>query len=101
MASHSAPRAPGLHTPTQSFSDSMHELTIPRSHLDPNDKKKQKDEMEAAKSRLIDPKFDIRTYPDPLLPRETAPEKFMPQGLTEETEKHLLDVIAKTKAAQS
>ncbi|KAF3010457.1 hypothetical protein E8E14_003695 [Neopestalotiopsis sp. 37M] len=62
-----------------------------------NDKKKLKEEADIAKQRLSDLKFNIRDYPDPLLPREVPRERHMPQGLTEQDEKHLLEVIAKYK----
>ncbi|KAK9797579.1 hypothetical protein SCARD494_03408 [Seiridium cardinale] len=100
MASSAGARAPGLHTPTQSFSSPPADMVIQSHALHLNDKKKLKEEVDIAKQRLSDTKFNIRDYPDPLLPREVPRERHIPSGVTTEREKYLLDVIAKVKAAQ-
>ncbi|KAI0485187.1 hypothetical protein GGR56DRAFT_617157 [Xylariaceae sp. FL0804] len=69
------------HTPTQSFSEEA----------------KFREECDIAKSRLSDQKFSSKDYPDPLLPRSQPQSHFYPKEVTAETEKHLLDVIAKIK----
>ncbi|KAI1276697.1 hypothetical protein F5Y07DRAFT_365721 [Xylaria sp. FL0933] len=93
-----APRLPGnLHTPTQSFSEAHPALQTPDSHgADWADK--QAKEHDSAKSRLSDPKFNIRDYADPLLPRQQTPSYYYPRGVTAEMETQLLDLIAKLKA---
>lgn len=63
MASSSGNRAPGLHTPTQSFSGSPADTMTPGPAFNPvtiNDKKKLKEEADIAKQRLSDLKFNIR-----------------------------------------
>jgi hypothetical protein len=123
MASHPA-RIPGLHTPTQSFSEPSGEGaasgSLPQG-ISVTDKKKLKEEADLARSRLTDQKFNIREcpppqeascppteltntrftkgdYPDPLLPRDILLQKPLPHGHTPETEKHLVDFLAKLKA---
>ncbi|KAI0913179.1 hypothetical protein F4824DRAFT_105395 [Ustulina deusta] len=93
-----APRLPGsLHTPTQSFSE-----TIPTPDSQGMDwADKQAKEHESAKGRLSDSKFNIRDYADPLLPRQHPPSYYYPRGVTAETEKQLLDLIAKIKAGNA
>ncbi|KAI1119672.1 hypothetical protein F5Y14DRAFT_396129 [Nemania sp. NC0429] len=88
----SVPRGPGsLYTPSQSFSETGQALDS--SSLDRTDK--QTKEHEVAKSRLSDPKFNMRDYADPLLPRQHSPSQYYPRGVTAETEKRLLDLISK------
>ncbi|KAI0969961.1 hypothetical protein F4678DRAFT_437163 [Xylaria arbuscula] len=96
-----APRLPGsLHTPTQSFSDTAQTLQTPDSQgADWADK--QAKEHESAKSRLSDPKFSIRDYADPLLPRQQPSSHYYPRGVTPEVEKQLLDLIANIKAGNA
>ncbi|KAH8676180.1 hypothetical protein BX600DRAFT_196371 [Xylariales sp. PMI_506] len=97
-------RVPGqLHTPTQSFSESPAAGTpeqILAKTLTINDKK-FKEDYDNAKARLSDQKFDIREYPDPLLPRDPASENYLPKGLTPETENYLLEVVARIKGSQA
>ncbi|KAI1328304.1 hypothetical protein F5Y16DRAFT_369360 [Xylariaceae sp. FL0255] len=83
-----------VHTPTQSFSDA---LQTPDSRgIDWADK--QAKDVELAKARLVDPKFNIRDYPDPLLPRQQqAPSHYLPKTSTPETEARLLEIIAQIK----
>lgn len=120
MASAAGNRAPGLHTPTQSFSGSPADTLTPSAAFDPmarTDKKKLKEEVDGAKQRLTDVKFNMRKsperthfsiladfasgdYPDPLLPRDVPPERHIPQGFTANDEKALLDLIALTRISQ-
>lgn len=103
MASAAGNRAPGLHTPTQSFSGSPADTLTPSAAFDPmarTDKKKLKEEVDGAKQRLTDVKFNMRDYPDPLLPRDVPPERHIPQGFTANDEKALLDLIALTRISQ-
>lgn len=60
MASSAGSRAPGLHTPTQSFSGSPAGTMSSSQAMNVNEKKKLKEEVEHAKQRLADSKFDIR-----------------------------------------
>ncbi|KAI1819575.1 hypothetical protein F4861DRAFT_526528 [Xylaria intraflava] len=86
-----------LHTPTQSFSET---LQTPSSQgVEWADR--QAKEHEFLKSRLTDHKFNIRDYPDPLLPRQEPPSQYYPQGVTAVMEKHLLEVVSKIKAKSS
>ncbi|KAH8204834.1 hypothetical protein TruAng_001023 [Truncatella angustata] len=62
---------------------------------------KFKEEADHFKQRLSDQRFNMRDYPDPLLPRDIARERHVPQGYTAEKEKHLLDAIARVKAGES
>ncbi|KAI3331938.1 hypothetical protein HD806DRAFT_478833 [Xylariaceae sp. AK1471] len=95
-----APRLSGpLHTPTQSFSEAPIQTPDSQGGMDWADK--QAKEHDAAKSRLSDHKFNIRDYADPLLPRQHPPSHYYPRGVTAETEKRLLDVIAKIKAGNA
>lgn len=91
----------GLHTPNQSFSDSPTSTILDPSKMGPlNDSAKAlkfKEEYDTAKMRLSDQKFDIRDYPDPLLPRDKSQP--LPQGVTPELEKHLLEVIDRLERA--
>ncbi|KAI4596194.1 hypothetical protein KJ359_005701 [Pestalotiopsis sp. 9143b] len=103
MASAAGNRAPGLHTPTQSFSGSPADTLTPGVAFDPmarTDKKKLKEEVDGAKQRLTDVKFNMRDYPDPLLPRDVPPERHIPQGFTANDEKALLDLVALTRISQ-
>ncbi|KAI2625229.1 hypothetical protein GGS21DRAFT_531833 [Xylaria nigripes] len=89
-----APRPSGsLHTPTQSFCETQQSLDSQVPDWDD----KQVTEYENIKNRLFHSRFNIREYPDPLLPRETFRSRYYPHGVTAEMEKHLLDVIAKIK----
>ncbi|KAJ8127008.1 hypothetical protein O1611_g6628 [Lasiodiplodia mahajangana] len=93
-----APRIQGsLYTPNQSFSET---IQTPDSQVMDRAEKQAK-EHEVAKSRLSDHTFNIREYPDPLLPRQQPASHYYPKGVTAETEKHLLDLIAKLKAGSS
>ncbi|GAW25549.1 hypothetical protein SAMD00023353_0802860 [Rosellinia necatrix] len=90
-----APRVPGpAFTPNQSFTGSAQPPDQQR--LDWVDK--QAKEHEGAKNRLSDHKFNIRDYPDPLLPRQHSPSHYYPKGVTAEMERHLQDTILKIKA---
>ncbi|KAK6200830.1 hypothetical protein LQW54_009494 [Pestalotiopsis sp. IQ-011] len=103
MASAAGNRAPGLHTPTQSFSGSPADTLTPSVAFDPmarTDKKKLKEEVDGAKQRLTDVKFNMRDYPDPLLPRDVPRERHIPQGFTTNDEKALLDLVALTRISQ-
>lgn len=67
MASAAGNRAPGLHTPTQSFSGSPADTLTPSAAFDPmarTDKKKLKEEVDGAKQRLTDVKFNMRKSPE-------------------------------------
>lgn len=89
-----------MHTPTQSFNDSILEtnLETPAFKLPPTNEKKLKEDIEHTKARLTDQRFNINDYPDPLLPRTSPREKFFPNDTTAETEQHLLEVAAAAKA---
>ncbi|KAI1180626.1 hypothetical protein F4777DRAFT_255355 [Nemania sp. FL0916] len=91
------PRAPTFYTPTQSFSDSSQ--TPDLQSMDRVDRQAKEHEM--AKTRLVDNKFNIREYPDPLLPRQKLPSYYYPKGVSAETEKHLLALISKIKAGNA
>ncbi|KAI0125564.1 hypothetical protein BJ170DRAFT_437855 [Xylariales sp. AK1849] len=94
-----ASRVPGqLHTPTQSFSDPPANATPVKSNM--HDSRQFKEDYDNARSRLTDQKFDMRDYPDPLLPRDTPSEKYKPKSLTAETEKRLLDLVDMVKGTQ-
>jgi hypothetical protein len=60
MASSAGARAPGLHTPTQSFSSSPADTVTPGQAMNLNDKKKLKEEIDIARQRLSDTKFNMR-----------------------------------------
>lgn len=121
---------PQLHTPTQSFSESPANAPTPdtaSSQAPPSlnaafNEQKSKTELDSAKSRLTDQKFDISKhlcpmlsscmdrsdngrigeFPDPLLPRDAvSARRFMPQGMTPDLEAHLMGVIAKVKESQT
>ncbi|KAI0871283.1 hypothetical protein GGS24DRAFT_472085 [Hypoxylon argillaceum] len=90
-----ASRIPGpIYTPSQSFNEAIQ--TPDSQGMDWADK--QAKDVEVAKSRLSDQKFNIRDYADPLLPRQQPPSYYYPRGVTAEMEKHLLDLISKIKA---
>lgn len=64
MATHPG-RIPGLHTPTQSFSEPSGEAAASAAlaqGISVADKKKLKEEIDLAKSRLTDQKFNIREW---------------------------------------
>ncbi|GAW12249.1 hypothetical protein ANO14919_016110 [Xylariales sp. No.14919] len=91
-------RLPGFqYTPNQSFSETSQ--TADSQVMDWADK--QAKEHEFAKSRLSDPKFNTRDFADPLLPRQQPPSHYYPKGVTAETEKQLLDLIAKIKTGNA
>ncbi|KAK7976728.1 hypothetical protein PG989_015191 [Apiospora arundinis] len=103
MERQNLPRLPSqLHTPTQSFSESgagsssTPDLSGVARVAAFNDKK-YKEEYDYTKAKLSDQKFDIRDYPDPLLPRTAQQETFVPKGVTPELEKHLLDIVENHK----
>ncbi|KAK7932114.1 hypothetical protein PG985_002826 [Apiospora marii] len=105
MERQNLPRLPGqLHTPTQSFSESgtgaggvaTPDLSGAQRIAAFNDKK-FKEEYDFTKSRLSDQKFDIREYPDPLLPRNPQQEPIFPKGVTSEMEQHLLELVHDTQ----
>ncbi|KAK8070130.1 hypothetical protein PG994_006746 [Apiospora phragmitis] len=105
MERQNLPRLPGqLHTPTQSFSESgtgaggaaTPDLAGAARVAAFNDKK-FKEEYEYTKSKLSDQKFDIRDYPDPLLPRNPQQETFLPKGVTTEIEQHLIELVQDIK----
>ncbi|KAI2623025.1 hypothetical protein GGS26DRAFT_593875 [Hypomontagnella submonticulosa] len=91
-----------LHTPTHSFSEAA---VTPDSSMDsqlPNwNDKKSREELDAARSRLVDQKFNIKDYDDPLLPRRYPQSYYYPAGVTAETEAHLLKVIAEAKGSST
>ncbi|KAI1339106.1 hypothetical protein F5Y15DRAFT_384816 [Xylariaceae sp. FL0016] len=100
-----APRLGGaLHTPTQSFSGDVaptpDSTSAGRSVFDFKEQK-LRDEYDHAKTRLSDQHFNMRDYPDPLLPRRELPSAFYPKGVTAEMEQKLLDVIARQKENSS
>ncbi|KAH7023059.1 hypothetical protein EDB80DRAFT_878564 [Ilyonectria destructans] len=53
------------------------------------------EEFETAKSRLVDQKFNMKHYPDPLLPRDKDTSK--PQGVTPDMEQRWLKMINDSK----
>ncbi|CAJ2512957.1 Uu.00g010760.m01.CDS01 [Anthostomella pinea] len=103
-----AERLGPLHTPSQSFSEAAQTGT-PDSMAAGGSKaggagwndKKYREEYDIAKSRLLDQKFNIRDYEDPLLPREHPQSSYYPKGVTADLEARLLDVVARVKAAAS
>ncbi|KAK7943450.1 uncharacterized protein PG986_012563 [Apiospora aurea] len=106
MERQNLPRLPAqLHTPTQSFSESPGTgaggVATPdmsgAARVAAFNDKKFKEEYEYNKSRLSDQKFDIRDYPDPLLPRNPQQEPFLPRGVTPELEQHLIQLVQDTK----
>ncbi|KAK7757103.1 hypothetical protein SLS62_000650 [Diatrype stigma] len=61
---------------------------------------KFREEYDGCKARLTDSsKFNIRVYPDPLLPRQQSQADFYPKGMTPELEAHLKGVIAQVKGS--
>ncbi|KAI0387410.1 hypothetical protein F5Y04DRAFT_240145 [Hypomontagnella monticulosa] len=91
-----------VHTPTHSFSETA---VTPDSSMDSqlphwNDKR-SRDELEAARSRLVDQKFNMRDYDDPLLPRQYPQSYYYPAGVTAEIEARLLQVIAEAKGSST
>ncbi|KAK2073588.1 hypothetical protein P8C59_007862 [Phyllachora maydis] len=57
--------------------------------------KKYREELDSAKSRLADQKFNVADYPDPLLPRQGPPS--LPRGVTAETEEKLRTLVQSLK----
>ncbi|KAK7426348.1 hypothetical protein QQZ08_007103 [Neonectria magnoliae] len=55
------------------------------------------EECETAKLRLLDQKFTMKNYPDPLLPRSKERSKAYPPGVTLEMEKRWLKMINDSK----
>ncbi|KAH7170897.1 hypothetical protein EDB81DRAFT_876911 [Dactylonectria macrodidyma] len=55
------------------------------------------EECETVKSKLVDPKFNTRHYPDPLLPRDKDTSKAYPQGVTSDMEQKWLKMIHDSK----
>ncbi|KAI0204752.1 hypothetical protein F4808DRAFT_309362 [Astrocystis sublimbata] len=86
-----APR--GVFTATRSFNDA-----VQASDAQGNDwADQQVKESEAAKNRLSDQKFNMREYPDPLVPRQNPQSHYYPRGVTAEMEKNLLDLVSRIK----
>lgn len=54
-----------------------------------------KEERETAKSKLLDAKFNIKTYPDPLVPRDKS--KAYPLGVTSEMEQRWIKMIEESR----
>lgn len=84
MASAAGNRAPGLHTPTQSFSGSPADTLTPGVAFDPmarTDKKKLKEEVDGAKQRLTDVKFNMRKSPNAAHSRTIADVETLLQGI--------------------
>ncbi|ORY57536.1 uncharacterized protein BCR38DRAFT_490039 [Pseudomassariella vexata] len=78
-------------TPTPSFSES------PAPDVSSKGERKTKEEIDSAKARLSDTKFEMNHFPDPLLPRTGTAAIFMPKGVTAEMEAHLQGVIDRIK----
>lgn len=59
-----------MHTPTQSFNDSILEtnLETPAFKLPPTNEKKLKEDIEHTKARLTDQRFNISEHPTTLPP---------------------------------
>ncbi|KAF7542897.1 hypothetical protein G7Z17_g11189 [Cylindrodendrum hubeiense] len=55
------------------------------------------EECETAKSKLVDQKFTMKQYPDPLLPRDKDTSKVYPQGVTPDMEQRWLKMINDSK----
>lgn len=57
--------------------------------------RRTKEEFESAKSKLVDQKFTMKHYPDPLVPR--AKDTSKPQGVTPDMEQRWLKMINDSK----
>ncbi|XXG98804.1 hypothetical protein Hte_005134 [Hypoxylon texense] len=96
-------RVPGqLHTPTHSFSEAAFtpDSTSEGKAIAWNDKR-SKDELDLARARLSDQRFNMRDYEDPLLPRQFPPSHYYPKGVTAEIEARLLGIIAQVKGSST
>ncbi|EMR70987.1 hypothetical protein UCREL1_1974 [Eutypa lata UCREL1] len=58
---------------------------------------KFREDYEGCKARMADSKFNIRNFPDPLLPRQQSQADFYPKGVTPELEAHLQSIIKAVK----
>ncbi|KAI8962280.1 hypothetical protein F5Y11DRAFT_323425 [Daldinia sp. FL1419] len=90
-----ASRVPGqLHTPTHSFSEAA--LTPDSSEAKSSNwnDKRSREELDLARAKLADQKFNMRDYDDPLLPRQHRQAHYYPKGVTAGTEANLLKLIA-------
>ncbi|OTB02509.1 hypothetical protein M426DRAFT_322601 [Hypoxylon sp. CI-4A] len=97
-----AARVPGqLHTPTHSFSEAAFTPDSVEGKQTAWNDKRSREELDTARAKLADQKFNIRDYEDPLLPRQHAPSYYYPKGVTAETEARLLKVIAEAKGSSS
>ncbi|KYK57732.1 hypothetical protein DCS_04745 [Drechmeria coniospora] len=61
----------------------------------------RKSKEEYLLSRLLDQSFNIKTYPDPLIPRKGVDPQFFPKGVTPERELQWLDRIKAVRAEQA
>ncbi|KAL2023245.1 hypothetical protein VTK56DRAFT_3368 [Thermocarpiscus australiensis] len=60
--------------------------------------KKMREEYDVFKHRLLDQKFSVADYPDPLAPRPPHPKQY-PKGTDREMEQKLQKLIADLKAS--
>ncbi|KAJ2970128.1 hypothetical protein NQ176_g8335 [Zarea fungicola] len=64
--------------------------------------KRQKDDKDYYKARLVDASFNPSRYPDPLEARPSPDPKFKsPDGVTAEMTQHWLDMIREANADKS
>ncbi|KAI1814704.1 hypothetical protein GGS20DRAFT_547058 [Poronia punctata] len=95
-----AQRFPGaVQTPSQSFNNEQSIQTPDSQGMDWGSKSIKEEEY--IMGRLTDTQFNIKHYEDPLLPRRFPPSHYNPKGVTQELEKHLLDLVANIKAGKA
>ncbi|KAI0841095.1 hypothetical protein F5Y06DRAFT_213205 [Hypoxylon sp. FL0890] len=98
-----AARVPGqLHTPTHSFSEAAFTPeSVDGKPSGPWNDRRSREEFDITRIRLLDQKFKMGDYPDPLLPRQHPKEHYFPKEVTRDTEQRLLKTIAEVKGTYS
>ncbi|KAI2783441.1 hypothetical protein F4815DRAFT_442311 [Daldinia loculata] len=95
-------RVPGqLHTPTHSFSDAAFTPDSSEVRVGNWNDKRSREDLDLARARLADQKFNMRDYEDPLLPRQHPQSHYYPKGVTAETEAQLLKLVAELTSSSS
>ncbi|KAF3061104.1 hypothetical protein GL218_03809 [Daldinia childiae] len=95
-------RVPGqLHTPTHSFSDAAFTPDSSEVRVGTWNDKRSREDLDLARTRLADQKFNMRDFEDPLLPRQHPQSHYYPKGVTEETEAKLLKLIVELTGSSS
>ncbi|KAI1807269.1 hypothetical protein F4811DRAFT_506290 [Daldinia bambusicola] len=95
-------RVPGqLHTPTHSFSEAAFTPDSSDVRGGTWNDKRSREELDLARARLADQKFNMRDYEDPLLPRQHPQSHYYPKGVTAEMEAELLKLVAELTGSSS